>query len=95
MPDAFPAHGSRGEAPTAIREGQKASGGPERRGPVHDAVQPYRKAQPAHVYHDVHGQLRRQHPNVDAGKKVREQNRKEKNRKDMTGLCFPSSNFMP
>lgn len=75
MSDALHPDGGRGQAATAIREGQEAAGGSERRGSLHDAVQPHRAAQPAHDHHDLHGKLRRQHPDADAGKETKSHRR--------------------
>lgn len=67
MSDAFPAHGGGGEDASPVRERQETAGGAERRGPLHDAVQPHRETQPAHVHHDLHGELQRQRPDANAG----------------------------
>lgn len=89
--DAFPAHGGWGEASTAIWEGQKTSGGSERRRPLHDAVQSHWKTQSAHVDHDLHGQLQWQRPDVNSGKTDRETDRQVETERQTDRQIWPVS----
>lgn len=66
--DALPAHRERDQSPATVREGAQASGEPDGRGPLHDAVQQDWAAHAEDDHHGLHRQLQWKRSDAHAGK---------------------------